>query len=99
MTDLPADSASSSAKSAGNEQPPDRAWAAFVVVAGVFAIVVIFGIAVARYKEASDVATATASVSGVIAALVGAYFGIRGATLAQTSTDQPAGTTGRTKAP
>jgi hypothetical protein len=54
-----------------------------VVIAGLVSIVGIFVAAVLTYSAASDVATATASVSGVIAALVGAYFGIRGATLAQ----------------
>lgn len=80
-------------------QPPDRAWAAFVVMAGVAAIVAIFVVAVVRYKVAADVATATAGASGVIAALVGAYFGIRGATLAQTSTDDVSNPKARHTAP
>lgn len=83
-------------------QPPDRAWAAFVVMAGVIAIGLIFVVAIIRYDEASEVATATASVSGVIAALVGAYFGLRGATLGQTSNDQSStgtGSTGRKMGP
>jgi membrane associated rhomboid family serine protease len=61
--------------------PPDRPWGAIVVVAGLAALVTIFAVAAATYSAASDVATATAGVSGVIAALVGAYFGVRGATL------------------
>lgn len=60
---------------------PDRPWGAIVVVAGLGALVAIFAIAAFTYDQASDVATATAGVSGVIAALVGAYFGVRGATL------------------
>jgi hypothetical protein len=61
----------------------DAPWGAIVVICGLIAIVVIFVFAIEHYKQASDVATATASVSGVIAALVGAYFGIRGSSLAQ----------------
>jgi energy-converting hydrogenase Eha subunit A len=71
------------------EQPPkpsflnDAPWGAIVVISGLVAIVIIFVVAIGHYKEASDVATATASISGVIAALVGAYFGIRGSSMAQ----------------
>lgn len=54
-----------------------------MVIAGLFAIVGIFALAVGEYDKASDVATAVGSVSGVIGALVGAYFGIRGTTVAQ----------------
>lgn len=61
----------------------DAPWGAIVVICGLIAIVIIFVFAIEHYKQASDVATATAGVSGVIAALVGAYFGIRGSSLAQ----------------
>jgi hypothetical protein len=61
----------------------DAPWGAIVVICGLIAIVIIFVFAIEHYKQASDVATATAGVSGVIAALVGAYFGIRGSWLAQ----------------
>jgi hypothetical protein len=61
----------------------DAPWGAIVVISGLIAIVIIFVFAIEHYKQASDVATATAGVSGVIAALVGAYFGIRGSSLAQ----------------
>ncbi len=64
----------------GKREPP---YGAYVVVAGLIAIVSIFVVASAKYGKASDVATATAGVSGVIAALVGAYFGIRGSSLSQ----------------
>lgn len=63
--------------------PPQTAWGAWVVIAGLLAITAIFVVAVLHYKKASDVATAVGAASGVIGALVGAYFGIRGATLAQ----------------
>jgi hypothetical protein len=60
------------------------------VISGLIAIVVIFVFAIEHYKQASDVATATASVSGVIAALVGAYFGIRGSSMAQEKAENAA---------
>jgi hypothetical protein len=47
------------------------------------AILGVFALAVTHFSKATEVATAVASVSGVIAALVGAYFGIRGTTVAQ----------------
>src|ERR1700683_269568 len=54
---------------------PEPAYGAWVVIAGLAAIVVVFGIAVLRYSTAAEVTTAVGAVSGVIAALVGAYFG------------------------
>jgi hypothetical protein len=59
------------------------AWGAWVVFAGLAAIVGAFAIAAAHFSKASEFATAVASVSGVIAAMVGAYFGVRGTTVAQ----------------
>jgi hypothetical protein len=70
---------------AAKSEPP---WGAIVVMAGLTAIVAVFVVAVLHYKAASDVATAVGAVSGVIAALVGAYFGIRGAILAQGNAEQ-----------
>jgi hypothetical protein len=61
----------------------EPAYGAWVVTAGLTAIVVVFVASVLSFSKASDVASATAGVSGVIAALVGAYFGVRGSTLAQ----------------
>jgi membrane associated rhomboid family serine protease len=58
-------------------------WGAVVVIVGLIAIVAVSITAMFHYKQANDVATATVGVSGVIAALVGAYFGIRGSSLAQ----------------
>jgi hypothetical protein len=56
-------------------------------MAGLVAVVTIFVVAVLHYNTAAEVTTAVGAVSGVIAALVGAYFGIRGATLAQTKVE------------
>ena len=72
------------------EAPP---WGAIVVVTGLVAIVAVFVVAVLHYKNAADVTTAVGAVSGVIAALVGAYFGIRGAILAQGNAEHSAGNT------
>lgn len=66
---------------------PEPSWGAWVVIAGLVAVVAIFVVAVLHYKTAAEVTTAVGAVSGVIAALVGAYFGIRGATLAQTKVE------------
>jgi len=60
-----------------------RAWGAIVVVIGIVAVVATFIVAVLHYHTATDVTTALSPTVGVIAALVGAYFGVRGATLAQ----------------
>jgi hypothetical protein len=68
-------------------EKPEPSWGAWVVIAGLVAVVVIFVVAVLRYNTAAEVTTAVGAVSGVIAALVGAYFGIRGATLAQTKVE------------
>jgi hypothetical protein len=77
--------------SATPEAPPQTAqkrewaWGATVVIAGLIAIVLVFVVAVIQFKTAAEVTTAVSTVSGVIAALVGAYFGIRGSSLAQTN--------------
>jgi uncharacterized membrane protein YdcZ (DUF606 family) len=65
----------------------EPSWGAWVVIAGLIAVVGIFVVAVLHYKTAAEVTTAVGAVSGVIAALVGAYFGIRGATLAQSNAE------------
>jgi hypothetical protein len=65
------------------ERKPQTAWGAWVVIAAFLVILGAFTLAVTKYREAGDVATAMGSVTGVIGALVGAYFGIRGTTVAQ----------------
>jgi hypothetical protein len=76
----------------GSPAGGERAWGAIVVIAGLIAIVAVFIFAAFQYKQASEVTTAVGAVSGVIAALVGAYFGIRGATLAQQANSEQGGT-------
>jgi uncharacterized membrane protein YdcZ (DUF606 family) len=89
ITDPSATPADESSSADTKTTKSDPAWGAWVVIAGLAAIVIVFGIAVLKYKTAADVTTAVGAVSGVIAALVGAYFGIRGATLAQTNAESP----------
>ena len=79
----------------GSSQQRNPAWGAWVVIAGLAAIVAVFGIAATQFDKAADVATAVGAVSGVIAAIVGAYFGIRGATLAQAQSSSDGGDGGR----
>jgi hypothetical protein len=76
----------------GASENREPAYGAHVVMAGLLAMVTVFVVAVLRYKTAADVATSVGAVSAVVAALVGAYFGIRGATLAQkTNAESSAG--------
>src|SRR5438477_199711 len=79
-------------REAGSSGQRDWAWGAIVVITGLVAIVAVFILAVLQYKTAAEVTTAVGAVSGVIAALVGAYFGIRGATLAQVNAESSKGT-------
>jgi ABC-type nickel/cobalt efflux system permease component RcnA len=62
---------------------PEPSWAAWVVITGLVAIVIVFVVAVLHYDTATQVTTSVGAVSGVIAALVGTYFGIRGSYTAQ----------------
>ncbi len=62
------------------DQPP---YGVYVIVAGLVAVTTVALAAIVRYDNAADVVTVLGGVTGVIAALVGAYFGMRGATLAQ----------------
>ena len=67
----------------GVEGKPQTAWGAWVVFAGLAAVVGIFALAVTvSGLEKKDVAIVVGSAFGVIGALVGAYFGIRGSSIA-----------------
>lgn len=61
-------------------QAPYGMW---VIVGGLLALVAVSIAAIYHYSTAAEVVTAISPVTAVIAALVGAYFGVRGATLAQ----------------
>ena len=79
----PEQNATATGRSGGTSVKAQTPWAAVVVIAGLLAIVAVFVVAVLTYDVAADVATAVSPVTGVIAAIVGAYFGIRGASIAQ----------------
>lgn len=63
--------------------PPQTPWAMWVVIAGIAAVTVVTALAVFEYEKASDVVTVVTPVTGIIAGMVGTYFGLRGTTLAQ----------------
>lgn len=49
----------------------------WVVMAGFFVVLLVYGIAVWNWKTASDIATVTGSVTGVVGTIVGAFFGVQ----------------------
>ena len=55
----------------------------YVVLAGLIATTCVALAAIFHYEDATQVVTALGSVTGIVGALVGAYFGLRGASLAQ----------------
>lgn len=84
----------------GNVLPNERgtkspSWGAWVVIAALVTLAAIFALAQYRYHKAGDVTAVMASVGGIIAAIVGAYFGIRGAILGQGGGNESGSTSGR----
>jgi hypothetical protein len=63
-----------------SEQPP---WGFYLVTFSLGVALVAFIFSVNHYSQAKDVVTVMGVLTGIIGALVGAYFGIRGATYAQ----------------
>jgi vacuolar-type H+-ATPase subunit I/STV1 len=61
----------------------EPAYGMWVTLAGVAAVTAITVIALIRYKDASSIATALGPATAVIGTLIGAYFGLRGSSLAQ----------------
>jgi hypothetical protein len=61
-------------------EPPYGMW---VTLAGVAAVTAITIVALIRYDDATSIVTALGPVTAVIGTLVGAYFGLRGSSLAQ----------------
>jgi hypothetical protein len=55
----------------------------WVILAGLAAMTIVTVAALVRYDAATDIVTALGPVTGVIGTLVGAYFGLRGSSLAQ----------------
>jgi hypothetical protein len=61
----------------------EPAYGMWVTLAGVAAVTAITIVAVFRYDNAASIATALGPVTAVIGTLIGAYFGLRGSSLAQ----------------
>src|SRR4051812_26388110 len=61
----------------------EPAYGMWVTLAGVAAVTTITIVAVIRYDNATSIATALGPVTAVIGTLIGAYFGLRGSSLAQ----------------
>jgi hypothetical protein len=61
----------------------EPAYGMWVTLAGVGAVTAITIVAVFRYDNAASIATALGPVTAVIGTLIGAYFGLRGSSLAQ----------------
>jgi hypothetical protein len=55
----------------------------WVILAGLGAVAVITVVALIRYDDPTAIVTALGPVTGVIGTLIGAYFGLRGSSLAQ----------------
>src|SRR3954469_4181048 len=66
-----------------NQTGAEGPYAMWVILAGLVAMTVVTGVALVRYSEPTAIVTALGPVTGVIGTLVGAYFGLRGSSLAQ----------------
>lgn len=66
-------------------------WAAWVTIIGIIGVVVIGIVAMLHYSDASDAVSVVAPVTGVVSTLVGAFFGVRTASLAQQKANEAAG--------
>ena len=62
---------------------PDGPYGMYVVLAGLLAVTTVALAAIFHYSTATQVVTALGPVTGIIGTLVGAYFGLRGSSLAQ----------------
>lgn len=49
----------------------------WIVIAGLLAVLAVFGLGVWKYSSAADAATAMSAVTGAIGAIVGAFFGVQ----------------------
>jgi hypothetical protein len=64
----------------GRREGPYAMW---VILAGLAAMTVVTIVALVRYPDPTAIVTALGPVTGVVGTLVGAYFGLRGSSLAQ----------------
>ena len=71
-----------------NTTKREPAYGMWVTVAGIGAVTAITIVALIRYKDATQIVTALGPVTAVIGTLVGAYFGIRGSSLAQKNANE-----------
>jgi hypothetical protein len=69
----------------GKREPAYGMW---VTLAGVAAVTSITIVALIRYDDATSIVTALGPVTAVIGTLIGAYFGLRGSSLAQQNANQ-----------
>jgi hypothetical protein len=65
-------------------------WAAWVTVVGIAGVAAVAVVAMLHFSTASDAVTVLAPVIGAISALVGAFFGVRSASLAQQKSNEAA---------
>jgi hypothetical protein len=65
-------------------------WAAWVTIVGIFGVAAVGVVAMLHFSSASDAVTVLAPVIGAISALVGAFFGVRSASLAQQKSNEAA---------
>jgi hypothetical protein len=63
-------------------------WAAWVTIVGIFGVAAVGVVAMLHFSSASDAVTVLAPVIGAISALVGAFFGVRSASLAQQKSNE-----------
>jgi hypothetical protein len=59
-----------------------------VVIAGLVVIFSSFAVALVEYSQAADVSTAMAPITGVVGAIVGAYFGVHVGAAGRATADQ-----------
>jgi hypothetical protein len=63
-------------------------WAAWVTIVGIVGVAAVGVVAMLHFSTASDAVTVVAPVIGAISALVGAFFGVRSASLAQQKSNE-----------
>ncbi|HEY7632392.1 MAG TPA: hypothetical protein VH817_16925 [Thermoleophilaceae bacterium] len=71
----------------------------WVLIAGLAAVVAVATVAMLHYKGAQDAVTVLGPVIGVIGTMVGGYFGIRGASLAQQKANEAHAAANKAKKP
>jgi hypothetical protein len=62
-------------------------YGAGLIIGGFVLLAVVFGVAVAHYKAASDVVAVVGAVAAVIASMVGAFFGVQAASASRESAE------------